>query len=474
MGKAGKSVIWSAIERFSVQGLQFLLSLIIARLVTPSEYGLIAMITIFMALAQTMVDSGFGNSLIQKKDRNQIDYSTVFYFNLSISILLYFVLFATAPLIARFYKQPELVGITRVAALNLVIMGLSVIQKTRLTILLDFKLQARLSIFAVIIGGFIGIVLAFNNFGVWALVYQTLITNLVQTLLLWVFAKWKPSFTYSWDSFKRLFGFGSKLLISSLIQTIFLNMYSMIIGRIYNPTDTGLYNRAYTISQYPSVNLTQIISRVVYPLQCSHQTDKNWLEESFIQYIKLSSFVIFPILAFIAVTSDLLVEFILSERWIDCAPLVSILCLAYIWLPISTLNNHLILSQGASGIFLKAEIIKKIIAVGIMVATLPFGIRILCWGLAIYNIIDLAIIIYFTRTIFDLGFFKQIRAILPIILLTSIASLFAFLTSYMPATTIIRLFSSFLLFFVTYTSLSYLFRFKEIDVIFDIIKRFKK
>lgn len=474
MEEAGKSVIWSAIERFSVQGLQFLLSLIIARLVTPSEYGLIAMLTIFMALAQTMIDSGFGNSLIQKKDRNQVDYSTIFFFNLSISIILYIILFCAAPSIARFYNQPELIILTRWIALNLIIMGLSIIQRTRLTIQLDFKLQARLSIVSVIAGGTVGIILALRNYGVWALVFQTLTNNVIQTILLWIFAKWKPSLIYSWESFKTLFNFGSKLLLSGLIQTIFLNMYSMIIGKFYNSQDTGLYNRAYTISQYPSANLTQIITRVIYPLQCSHQTEKVWLESSFIQYIKLATFIIFPILAFIAVTSEVLVELILTDSWIKCAPLVSILCLAYMWLPIGTLNNHLILSQGASGSFLKAEVIKKFVAIGIMMATLPFGIYTLCWGLVIYNIIDVAIIIYFTRLMFDVGYCCQIKAILPCLLLTLLSSCIAYIASYISNADIYRLLSSFLCFATSYITLAYLFRFKELKIVSNIIIRFIK
>ena len=280
-----KGILWSSIERFSVQGISFLLSIIIARLITPGEYGLIAMLTIFMAIAQSFVDSGFGNALIQKKDRDEVDYSTVFYFNLVISIILYVVLYLCAPLIAKFYNQPLLMPVTRWIALNLIFNSLSLVQRTRLNIDLNFKLQAKISLSAVIISGIIGITLAYRGYGVWALVTQSLSNNFLSTVLLWISTHWIPLPIFSKRSFVKLFSFGSKVLASGLLHTIYLNLYSLVIGKFYNAADVGFYNRAYSISQYPSTNIVMIITRAIYPVQCAHQDDDKWLTDNFLQYL---------------------------------------------------------------------------------------------------------------------------------------------------------------------------------------------
>lgn len=397
MTNTAKGVIWSAIERFSVQGISFLLGIIIARLVTPNEYGLIAMLTIFMAIAQAFIDSGFGNALIQKKDRNEIDYSTVFYFNIVISILLYGILYVCVPLIASFYSQPELTSVTRWIGLNLIFISLSIVQRTRLNVDLNFKLQAKVSLAAVIISGIIGITLAYNGYGVWALVSQNLLNNLLSTIFLWVAAKWKPLLTFSMDSFKKLFSFGSKLLASGLLHTVYLNLYSLVIGKFYNAADVGFYNRAYTISQYPSTNIVSIITRAIYPVQCAHQDDDNWLEGHFLSYLRMGCFIVFPLMALLAVISRPLVLLVLTEKWLPAADLISILSLAYMWYPVMVINNQMLNVKGRSDLFLKAEIIKKIVAVAILCATLPFGIVWLCLGVLIYNIFDVLLIICFTK-----------------------------------------------------------------------------
>lgn len=425
MGTAVTGVVWSAVERFSVQGTQFLMSLVIARFVEPAEYGLIAMIAIFMAIAQTFVDSGFGNALIQKKDRSDIDYSTVFYFNIALSLLLYAGLYAAAPLVARFYEQPILVPVTRWVGLNLIFIAFSIVQRAKLTVDLDFRRQAEVSLLAVIISGVLGIYTAYIGWGVWALVVQTLSNNFFTAFFFGIIAKWKPLWVFSRDSFRKLFAFGSKLLASGLLQTVYLNLYSLVIGKWYNAADAGFYNRASSISQYSGINLIQVITRVLYPLQCVHQDDDDWLVATFPKFLRITCFCVFPTMACVAILSKPLVLIILSERWLPCARLISILCMAYIWSPIGMLNNHLINSKGRSDLFLKAEVIKKTTAVVVLIATLPFGLSILCWGVVIYNILDILIIIGFTRRILDMGFRKQLRAIAPLLSLTILASVAA-------------------------------------------------
>lgn len=450
MANAKAGIIWSAVERFSVQGTQFILSLIIARLVTPSDFGLIAMLSIFMAIAQVFTDSGFGSALIQKKDRNDVDYSTVFYFNLGIAICLYLVLYLSAPLISSFYKEPRLIDVTRCIGLNLIFLALCLIQRTILRIHLNFKKIATISLISMLLSGTVGVYLAYIGYGVWALVLQTLINNFLLALLFWLTTYWKPLLVFSVSSFKRLFSFGSKLLVSHLLHTVYLNLYSLVIGRFYNASDVGYYNRAYTIAQYPPVNLVMIITNVMYPIQCEHQNDKKWMIETFPEFIRMTCFVVFPVMVLLAIVAKPFVLIVLSEKWIQAAPLISILAIAYMWIAIGTLNNNIINASGRSDLYLKAEVIKKVIAIVILIATIPFGILWLCIGLLIYNLIYLVIIIHYTKKIFPLGYILQLRACLPILTLSIISGLISCVVNVISGNNWIILMGNIIIFSICY------------------------
>ena len=307
--------MWSAVERFSVQGIQFFLSIIIARLVMPSDYGLIAMMTIFLSIAQTFVDSGLGQALIHKKDCNDVDYSTAFYLNVTIAVGAYGLLFVVSPYIANFYSQPELEIVLRFSSLNIVINSFSLVQKAKLARSVDFKTQAKASLSAVIVSGGLGVCLAYAGYGVWALVFQSIASSASNTVMLWILSKWRPLLVFSKESFKTLYGFGIKILFTGLLSTVYNNIYSLVIGKFYNSTLLGLYNRAYTLSQYPSSNLVNIISRVVYPIECAMQNDNEKLRQSFFKTIGVSSYLIFPLMIGLAVLSKPLVMVVLSPKW---------------------------------------------------------------------------------------------------------------------------------------------------------------
>ena len=412
--KAVKGVIWSAVERFSVQGIQFILSIVIARLVAPSEYGLIAMLGIFFAIAQTFIDSGFSNALIQKQDCSDIDFSTVFYFNIVLAVLFYLLLFFTAPFIADFYREPLLTVVTRWVGLNIVISAFSIVQRAKLTIQLDFKTQAKASLVSVLLSGLAGIIMAWLGYGVWALVTQALLSTFLNSLLLWILSRWIPLWAYSWQSFKRLFAFGSKLLLSGLLHTLYLNLYSLVIGKKYSATNVGYYNRAYSLAQYPSVNIVGVITRAIYPVQCELQNDEKRLQDSFLQYLRMACYIVFPLMVGVAVLAQPLVLLVLTEKWLPAAELLSILCLAYMWYPVMVINNQILNVKGRSDYFLKAEIIKKIVAIAILFVTLPFGLKVLCWGIVLYNILDCVIIIHFTKKVIKTGYREQIQTIFPL------------------------------------------------------------
>lgn len=466
-----KSVLWSAIERFSVQGIQFLLSIVIARQLLPSDYGLVAMLSIFMAIAQTFIDGGFANALIQKKDRSETDYSTVFYFNVVISVFVYLLLYLLSPLIADFYNEEQLVIITRWVGINIIITAFSIVQRAKLTIQIDFKSQAKASLSSVCISGIVGLFLAYTGQGVWALIFQNITNNILNTVLLWIYAKWSPSWTFSWDSFKKLFSFGSKLLASGLLHTVYINLYSLAIGRYYKASDVGYYNRAYSLAQFPSINIVSIISRVVYPMQCSIQDDDKQLEASFTLYLHFSCFIIFPLMILLSVLSKPLILFILTDKWIEAAGLLSILCIAYAWYPILVLNNNILNVKGRSDYFLKAEIIKKSIAVVILLLTLPYGVRILCWGLVLYNILDFVIIVYFAKKVINTGYFLQIKTVFPVLLLSVGMGGVVYLFINVVQNIFLQLFGGGLVGVFIFLFVGYLFRLEEIIYIKNKITR---
>lgn len=471
--QALKGVMWSAVERFSVQGIQFILTIVIARLVLPSDYGLIAMLSIFLAIAQVFVDSGFSNALIQKKDRTETDFSTVFYFNILISIIIYILLYISAPYIATFYREPELSPVTRWMGLNIIISGFSIVQRAKLTINVDFKRQAKASLTAVLFSGIIGILLAYRGWGVWALVVQTLSNSLLNTLLLWIFAKWVPRWTFSIKSFSILFSFGSKLLLSGLLHTIYINLYSLVIGRRYSSMDVGFYNRAYQFASFPSINIVAIINRVIFPMQCEMQDDDERLKTSFIKYLRMSCFIIFPLMIIVAVLSKPLILFLLTDKWLPAAELLSILCLAYMWYPVMVINNQILNVKGRSDYFLYAEILKKVIAIAILLITLPFGVRTLCWGIVVYNFFDMAIILYYSKKVIFVKYWEQIRNVIPLLIISLLTGSIVYVSiQFFEGNLLGQLTIGSIIGLLVYILFCLIFRIREIDQIVLIIKKF--
>lgn len=458
-----KTVAWSAIERFSVQAFQLVTSIVLARLVAPSEYGLIAMLTIFIAIAQSFVDSGFSSALVQKKNRTETDFSTVFYFNIAISLLVYIVLFLSAPYIALFYKEPLLELVCKWMGLGLIIQGLSVVQIAKLTVLLDFKTQAKASLIAVIISGLLGVCLAYYGYGVWALLVQSLVNNLLNTFFLWVFTKWIPKLIFSWHSLKTLFSFGSKLLLSGLLHTVYINLYTLVIGRKYSTIDVGYFNQSSLFARFPSVSLMAIISRAIYPIQCEIKDEKELLYSSFFQYLRMSCYIIFPIMTGIAVVARPLILVLLTDKWLPMSDLLSVLCLAYMWNPIMVLNNQILNVMGRSDYFLKSEIIKKIVGILILIVTIPFGLKVICIGIFVYNIFDMIIIIYYSKKVINIGYLKQFKSISPIFFLSVAMGGVVYLFLLFISNIYIQLFSSILIGIFVYISLSKIFKIKEFN-----------
>lgn len=465
-----KGIVWSAIERFSIQGVQFFLSIVLARLILPSAFGLIAMIGVFTAIAQTFVDSGFSSALIQKQKRKDEDYSTVFYFNIIVGVGICVLFILSAPYIASFYDEPILEKLARWLSLNLIINALSIIHRTKLTILLDFKRQAIASLISVVISGVLGIFFAYNGYGVWALVIQSLSYSGINTILLWFIVKWRPLFIFSMDSFHSLFKFGSKLLIGGIMHTLYLNLYTLAIGKMFSPLEVGYYNRANSLAVFPSLNITNIVSRVSYPMQSRIQDDSSELKKSFIQNIRFSIYIISPIMVILAVLSKPFIVCILTEKWLPAAELLSILCIAYMWQPIMYFNWQLLNVKGRSDLSLKSEILKKSLALLILVITLPWGIKVMCWGLLLYSFVDMGIIFFFIRKVIDVSYFEQLNNYKSIIGLSLLTGIIVFLFSNLVDPLWIKLIGGILVGFAFYICCSYLFQIKELSYFIQLFK----
>lgn len=359
-----KGVGWSFIDNFSSLGISFLVGIILARLLSPDEYGLIGILTIFISIFNFIVDSGFTNALIRKKDTTDDDYCTVFYVNLAVSIIMASLLFGGAGLIATFFKRPELVNLTRVMSSIIVINSLAIVQKVRLTKQLDFKTQTKVTISATTFSGFVGVFMAFSGFGVWSLVFQQITSRIVTTILLWVFNKWIPRNGFNKQSFAELWDFGWKLLVSGLIDTLWKQIYQVIIGRFYTPVALGLYTRAKQFTELCSVNLTVVVQRVSFPMLSSIQDDLLRLKYAYQKVIKCTMLVTFVLMIGMAACAESMISVLIGEKWLGCVPMLQIVCFSSMLYPLHAINLNMLQVQGRSDLFLKLEILKKIIAVG--------------------------------------------------------------------------------------------------------------
>ena len=469
--KTVKGVVWSSIERFSTQGVQFLIMIIMARLLTPKDYGLIGMLAIFLAVAQSLIDSGFSQALIRKQDRTDVDNSTVFYFNIVVSSALYLILFIAAPFVADFYNQPELTSVMRVVCLGVILNSLAVVQRALLTVRIDFKTQAKASLSAAVISGCIGIVLAYCGFGVWSLVVQQLLNLSVNTLLLWIFSKWRPIAVFSWKSFHELFAFGSKMLASGLLDTLYRNIYPIVIGKLFSASSLGHYTRAQQFSEFPSSNVTGIIQRVTYPILCGIQDETERLEAVYRKFLKLSAFIIFPLMIGMSAVARPFIDIVLGAQWGFCGQLLQIICFAMMWYPIHAINLNLLQVKGRSDLFLRLEIIKKILGITVLCITAPFGLVVMCYGQIFNSIVALVINTYYTGKLINVGFIRQMKDLLPTLLLSLTMFGAILLVNGFIEVNMHRLVIGVLVGIIVYASGSYIFKFKELQTLFSLIRR---
>lgn len=406
-------IFWSLLECGGQQGIQLVISIILARLLLPAQFGLIAMLAIFMAIAQSFLSSGFGSALIQKKDATHVDSCSIFYFNIVVGIVAAGLLCLAAPWIAAFYEEPALTPLTRFLSLNLVINSFALVQSTLLARRIDFKTQLKVSIVATIGSGIIGITLAYRGFGVWSLAIQSVTGTIFRTVLLWFFNKWRPSLVFSFAALKGMFAFGSKLLFSGLLDTIFRNIYLVVIGRIFTATDLGFYSRAKSCTRLSTENLTSSISRVTFPVFSSIQDDNSRLKRGVQKALTTLNFLNLPMMIGLLVTAKPLVLVLLTEKWLPCVPYLQLLCVVGLLYPLHAINLNVLMAKGRSDLFLRLEVLKKILVVISITVTYRWGIQAMIYGQIGVSLLAYYLNSYYTGRFIGYPLKEQIFDLLP-------------------------------------------------------------
>ncbi len=416
---AVSGLIWRFLERFGAQGVTFVVSIILARLLDPEVYGVVAIVTVFTAILNVFIDSGLGNALIQKKDADDLDFSSVFLFNMVMCVLLYLLLFAAAPLVARFFQMPQLTPLLRVMCLTVVISGVKNVQQAYVSVHLLFKRFFFATLGGTIGAAVLGIWMAYRGYGVWALVAQGLFNSAVDTTILWLTVKWRPKLMFSFERFKRLFTFGWKLLVSQLIDTLYNELRQLIIGRRYTAENLAFYNRGYTFPNVFVINVNSAIDSVLFPVMSGAQDSVDSVRAMTRRSIRVSSYVMWPIMLGIAAVSRPLVAVLLTEKWLPCVPYMIIFCLSYAFLPMETANLNAIKALGRSDIFLRLTVIKKVLGFVILAATMWFGPLVMAASNLFFSVVNQIINAWPNRKLLHYSYGQQILDILPSLLLSA-------------------------------------------------------
>lgn len=473
--KVISSLVWKFLERVCAQAVNLVVSIILARIIAPEQYGVIALTTIFITISNVFVESGLGTSLIQKKNADSKDFSTVFYCNIIMSIIMYLAIFFIAPLAAKFYSSPILTPVLRVLGITVLIAGVKSIQCSYVSKNMMFKKFFVSTFIGTVVSAVIGIWMAYNGYGVWSLVVQQLSNTLFDTLILWITVKWRPTLEFSFKRLKALYGFGWKMLCSSLIDTIYNEIYGLSIGKIYTPEQLAYYNRGNQFPKLITVNIDGSISSVMLPTLSKEQDNKAKVKSMMRRAIKTSSFLLFPLMIGLAVVAKPLVSILLTDKWLPAVPLMQLLCFSYMLWPIHTINIQAINALGRSDIFLKLEIIKKIIGVTALIISIPFGIQFMVFMKIVTSIIATFINSHPNKKLVNYSYIEQIADILPALAISIVMGIIVYMMNLFPISGIMVLIIQILLGIILYLLLSYIFKLEAFKYILDNIKsKFKK
>lgn len=423
--------LWRFAERCGAQLVTFIVSIVLARILSPNDYGTIALVTVFITILQVFIDSGLSTALIQKKDADDLDFSSVFYFNFVVCIILYLLMFFSAPYIAKFYNDLLLTPIIRVISLTLIISGVKGVQQSYVSRNMLFKRFFFSTLGGTIFSAVLGIAMAYAGFGVWAIVFQQLSNNTIDTLILWITVKWRPVKKFSWLRLKNLLSFGWKLLASSLLDTVYNNLRNMIIGKLYTPADLAFYNQGDKFPKLIVTNINTSIDSVLLPTMSNEQDNPVRVKEMTRRAIKTSTYIMAPLMIGLAFCAEPIVRLVLTDKWLPCVPYLRIFCVTYLFWPIHTANLNAINSMGRSDLFLKLEILKKIIGMILLLSTMWFGVMAMAYSLLISSFTSQLINTWPNRYLLKYSYIDQIKDILPNIVMALIMGGFVYFISYL-------------------------------------------
>lgn len=418
--KTKSGLIWTFLNQFANYGLQFVVGIIMARLLSPSDYGITALPAVFLAVATIFIDSGFASAMIRKPELNNKDISTTFYYALSVGIICYVTLFFAAPWIADFYSTPVLKPLIRVTALTFLWNPLTTPQNILLKRKLDFKTLARISVTTKIIGSIVGIALAYIGYGLWSLVAMNIVSSLLNLIQLWIKVRWIPKYGWSKESFNYLWGYGNKMMGSALLDCLYTNIVPIFVGKYYSPADLGVYNRAQSYASLPSSNITGVIQQVTFPVLSKMQDDKAALERNYRKMMRATAFIVFPLMMLLSALARPLIIILVTEKWSDAIILLQLMCFSMMWYPIHAMNLNLLMVQGRSDLFFKLEVIKKSYGLIALALTLPISLIAVVLSGWVTNVISLVVNTYYTGKIIGVTFIKQMRDLLPIMIIATI------------------------------------------------------
>lgn len=463
--------IWRFTERTAAQLVTFVVSIILARILSPEYYGTIALVTVFTTILQVFVDSGLGTALIQKKDADDLDFSSVFFFNMFMCVVLYIVMYIASPYIAAFYNDKGLTPIIRFISLTIIISGVKGIQQAYVSRNMLFKRFFFSTIGGTIASAIIGIILAYRGYGVWALAIQQVSNTAIDTLILWLTVKWKPKFMFSFQRLKRLLRFGWKLLVSALLDTIYGNLRNLIIGKKYTSADLAYFDQGDKLPKAIVTNINVSIDSVLLPTMSKMQDKTEAVRTLTRRAIRISVYIVAPLMIGFACCADSLVRLVLTDKWLPCVPFIRILSVSYLFWPIHTANLNAIKAVGRSDIFLKLEVIKKAVGLALLLSTMWFGVKIMAYGLIVECLLGLIVNTWPNKKLLHYGYIDQMRDIAPSVLLSMAMGVAVYCVGLISMPEIVKVVAQITLGIVIYVAESGIFRMKEFEYL---IKKLRK
>lgn len=471
--KTTTGLIWNFSQQLATRGVSILVTLLLARFLVPEDFGLLAMMAVFLALGSSLMESGFREALIRLERVTQEDYATAFYANLLLGLISYCILFIAAPLIANFYEEPRLIDLIRVASLTVIIMSFQVIQVASLSRKLNFKVQLKASLPASIISGAIAVYMAYIGLGVWALVSQLLLNALIQTALLWRVEGWRPTLQFSWPSIKGMYNFGYKIFLSGILDTVFQNLYVIVIAKVFSAPIAGLYFFANKIKELIINQLVRSIQAVTYPALASIQKDDMRLKQGYKKIVILMTMILFPGVLFTAALAEPIFQIILPQKWFPAVPYFQLLCIASLMMPLHSINLNILKVKGRSDLFLYLEIIKKAINGLVLLAVFRYGIYAILIGQIITSFINYIPNSYFSSKILNYSIKEQVSDFLPILIIASVvAYLGRSISILFDDSLIIGIILSSVLMVLAYIFFVFMFQRKAFNLLFYFVKQF--